>query len=333
MIQRRLFAALIVSSLTICSVVDAQTGPPKKATGADSAAAPTRAVRLTRSAKDESAGGMECFKIETSGAVYYLDKVGAGLSSMLDRDGNDWLGFHPKTGSGAAGEYRGFPNAVFKEAGSYFHPRNNGTDPSITVVEEESPRRVVISATSGNGLWAGRYTFTDKACTFTLTKKPPDHNYWVLYEGTPGGQYDSSDWWMTSQNAEKQKLTTPHDGDIKSPEWIAFGDVRLGRSLVLSHAEDDAAPDCFYQMEGKMTVFGFGRDGMNKHLRSVPRNFSIRFVESTDHAVIGKTLASDRIPSQPTANAQSQVNEADDRGGASVNDSDLDVASTFPADL
>jgi putative heme-binding domain-containing protein len=240
-------------------------------------------LRLVESAKDESAGGIDCFKIETPSANYYLDKVGAGLSSMIDRDGNDWLGFHPKQGSGAAGEYRGFPNAVFKGAGSYFHARNSSTDPCVTIVEEVTSQRIVISALSGNGLWAGRYTFTDTACTFTMTKKPEDHSYWVLYEGTPGGQYDDSDWWMTAADHEKQPLTTTHEGDLAGAEWIAFGDQQSPRMLVLSHAEDDDHPDRFYQMQKMMTVFGFGRDGMKKFLNSVPQSFSIGFVESTVH--------------------------------------------------
>lgn len=240
-------------------------------------------VRLIESARDESAGEIECYKIETPSATYFLDKVGAGLSSMIDRDGNDWLGFHPEKGSGAGGEYRGFPNAVFKEAGSYFHARNAGTDPCVTIVEEVAPQRVVISALSGNGLWAGRYTFTTESCTFTLTKKPAGHNYWILYEGTPGGQYDDSDWWMTAADETKQPLTANHDGDIDRGEWIAFGDRSSPRMLVLSHDKDDEHPDRFYQMQQKMTVFGFGRDGMKKFLDSVPQSFSIGFVESTEH--------------------------------------------------
>lgn len=252
-------------------------------------------VHLVKSTKDKSAAGLDCYKIKTAHAEYYLDKVGAGLSSMIDRDGNDWIGFHPKPGTGAAGEFRGFPNAVFKEAGSYFHPRNAGTDPCVTIVEEESPIRVVISATSSNGLWAGRYTFDALGCTFTLTKKPANHNYWVLYEGTPGGKYDDTDWWMTSANSQQTPLTVPHEGDIASPEWIAFGDQNLDRTLVLHHAEDDAATDRFYQMEKKMTVFGFGREGMKKFLDTVPQNFSIRFIESTSHDVIDKTLSNNRL--------------------------------------
>jgi hypothetical protein len=244
---------------------------------------PASSVRLTESARDESAGGMECYRVDTTTATYFLDKVGAGLSSMIDRDGNDWIGFHPRKGSGAGGEYRGFPNAVFRAAGSYFHPQNAATDPCKTKIEESTAHRIVISAVSDNGLWAGRYTFTAASCTFTMTKKPANHNYWVLYEGTPGGQYDDSDWWMTSASPTRRPLTVKHDGDIADSEWIAFGDPKLNRMLVLSHAEDDQHPDRFYQMQKKMTVFGFGRAGMKKSLDSVPQSFSVGFVESTKH--------------------------------------------------
>ena len=51
--------------------------------------------------------------------------------------------------------------------------------------------------------------------------------------------------------------------------------------LVLSHVEDDEYPDRYYPMQKKMTVFGFGRQGMKKFLDSVPQSFSIGLVEST----------------------------------------------------
>ncbi len=269
-------------------------------------------VRLHLSAVDESAGNLDCYKIETPTATYYLEKVGAGLSSLIDRDGNDWLGFHPKPGSGAGGEYRGFPNAVFREAGSYFHPRNAGTDPCVTTVEEEHPQRVVISAWSHNGKWAGRYEFTPHACIFTMTKMPRDHKYWVLYEGTPGGQYNDDDWWMTSAKPERQSLLANHEGDILGPEWIAFGDKKLNRVLFLSQLNDDPHPDRFYQMQKKMTVFGFGREGMTKFLDSVPRSFAIGLVESTDHDEVGRevvaiTTRKLELNRQPSSNHDSST--------------------------
>jgi hypothetical protein len=79
---------------------------------------------------DNSAGGDPAFIITTPSATYYLEKTGGGLSSMLDRDGIDWLGFHKAPSSGHMGEYRGFPNAVHKQDGNYFHAMNAKTDPS-----------------------------------------------------------------------------------------------------------------------------------------------------------------------------------------------------------
>jgi putative heme-binding domain-containing protein len=249
------------------------------------------AIRFTENASDESAGGLAAYKIETPSGTYFLEKSGAGLSSMLDKEGNDWLGFRPDAGSGAAGEYRGFPNAVHKQEGSYFHPRNQGTDPARTKVEQVSDDLVTITAESSNGLWACRYDFFATHCTFTMTRMPANKKYWALYEGTPGGEYDDHDWWMTSAVRERQPLTENHEGDIPSPEWVAFGDKRLDRSLFLLHHEDDQHADRFYAMQKKMTVFGFGRQGVEKLIDNVPQRFSIGFLETTEHRAIAKEVS------------------------------------------
>ncbi|MHC4699349.1 MAG: FG-GAP repeat domain-containing protein, partial [Planctomycetota bacterium] len=39
--------------------------------------------------------GQESFKIETPEATYYYHKQGAGFASIIDKDGNDWLGYSP----------------------------------------------------------------------------------------------------------------------------------------------------------------------------------------------------------------------------------------------
>ena len=70
------------------------------------------------------AGGLPAYRVVTPVAVYYLEKTGAGLARILDREGRDWLSFDPAPGSRAGGEYRGFPNAVHEPDGNYFHPRN-----------------------------------------------------------------------------------------------------------------------------------------------------------------------------------------------------------------
>lgn len=249
------------------------------------------AIKLEEDAIDESAGNLAAYKVETPLATYYLEKSGGGLSSMLDKDGHDWLGFHPQPGTQAGGEYRGFPNAVHVQPLGYFHPRNDGTGAAKTRVEFKGPDRVTISAESADGKWACRYDFLPARCVFTMTRVPEGGKYWVLYEGTPGGQYDDDDWWMTSAGDQKSPLTTPHEGDIPAPEWIAFGDRRLTRALVLFNHIDDAHPDRFYQMQKKMTVFGFGRQGLTEFLDRAPQQFSIGFVEQGTHAAISAAVA------------------------------------------
>jgi hypothetical protein len=270
-----------LSLLTVC-----QVGEGQRAAAADGR------VTLDENAVDESAGGLACYKITTPVATYFLEKEGAGLSSLVDRDGDDWLGFHPERGSESKGEYRGFPNAVHQQMGNYFHPKNEGTQPSETKVEYKGPERVTISAVASNDAWACRYDFYPTHCTFTMTKMPDGYRFWVLYEGTPGGEYDDGDWWMTSAKPEKTPLTTDHEGDIAGPEWISFGDADGARSLVLFHHHEDEQPDRFYQMRHEMTVFGFGRQGRNKFLDAVPRSVSIGLVESTEHEEVGAAVQS-----------------------------------------
>ena len=244
---------------------------------------PAGKVVLTQDAIDESAGGVPAFKIETPSATYYLDKQGGGLSSLVDRDGKDWLGFHSQPGSGATGEYRGFPNAVFQQDGSFFHALCAQSNKMKTRVERVQEGYVAIVAQTGDGQWKGRYEFFATHCTFTITKMPPGKHYWIMYEGTPGGELNLDDWWMTSATPSPQPMTKRHEGDIPAPEWMAFGDKGAQRSIVLLQHQDDDHPDTFYQMKQSMTVFGFGRKRRDLY-HSVPGlQFSIGLVETSSH--------------------------------------------------
>jgi hypothetical protein len=75
---------------------------------------------------DTSAGNLACYIIKSPVATYYFEKLGAGLSSMIDTKGNDWLSFKPDAGSKEAGEFRGFPNAV----SGFFTPKMRGPAPA-----------------------------------------------------------------------------------------------------------------------------------------------------------------------------------------------------------
>jgi hypothetical protein len=221
--------------------------------------------------------GQASFKITTPSATYFYQKEGMGFSSILDNDGNDWISYQP--GGGADGEYRGIPNMGWE-----FHP--GYTNGGSSWIESQSSTRVVIGSKSSDGKWECRWTFYATYAQMTLTKH--DGSYWFLYEGTPGGgpRIDaSSDWWMMSDGT-KRTCENNQNGDIPGPEWICFGDAGLDRVLLLCHHEDDNHPDKFYQMENKMTVFGFGRSGMTTYMDYAPATFSIALYESTDHGAI-----------------------------------------------
>ncbi|WP_207951747.1 hypothetical protein [Pseudomaricurvus alcaniphilus] len=228
---------------------------------------------------DESAAGLSAYIVSIANATFYLEKEGGGLSSMLDKDGVDWIGFHPEKGSGWKGEYRGFPNAIHKQDGSFFHALNAGTDKSTSVVEIETDKHVRIVFTSGNGQWQGQWDFYPDRCDFTMSRVSPGYKYWVQYEGVPGGEMDKDDFWYNSADDKSRQIEEPFMGDLPAPEWYAFGDAKSSRMFYLLHHQDDEHPDD-YASRPYMTVLGFGRSNKEKYLVT-PQTFSIGFVEST----------------------------------------------------
>ncbi len=247
-------------------------------------------VQLTHGI-DESAGGGSAYIVTTTSATYYLEKEGGGLSSIIDKDGVDWIGFHNEEGTGHKGEYRGFPNAIHRQDGSYFHAMNAGTDPSSSVVDIESEQHVRITFTSDNENWQGQWDFYPDRCDFTMSKISPGYKYWVQYEGVPGGEMDSTDFWYASIDNKKHPIEEAFGGDLPAPEWMAFGDQNSPRMLYVLQHEDDEFPDN-YVSRPYMTVLGFGRQNgekTTKHLTTV-RTFSIGFAESTEYGVIDQVV-------------------------------------------
>lgn len=240
---------------------------------------------------DESAGGVPSYIITTPSATYYLEKEGGGLSSMIDKDDVDWIGFHNEKGSGHKGEYRGFPNAIHRQDGSYFHAMNAGTDPSSSKVEIENEEHVRISFTSENEKWQGQWDFYLDRCDFTMRKVSDGFKYWVQYEGVPGGEMDTNDFWYASADNKLHPIEETFTGDLPAPEWMAFGDQNSPRMLYLLHHEDDEFPDN-YVSRPNMTVLGFGRENKeitSKHLTTV-QTFSIGFIESIEYSKIDKEV-------------------------------------------
>jgi len=245
-------------------------------------------VRLTEGI-DESAGPVPAYIISTPSATYYLEKHGGGLSSMLDKDGADWIGFNNMKGSGHKGEYRGFPNAIHKQDGSYFHAMNAGTDTARGEVLIELENHVRIAFTSENGKWVGQWDFYPTHCNFTMTTVSPGYHYWVQYEGVPGGSMDDTDFWYNSATDIRHPINDSFNGDLPSPEWYAFGDESSPRMIFLLNHDDDTHPDN-YVSRPYMTVLGFGRHEKNKFLNT-PKTFSIGFVESVEYEKVSKEVA------------------------------------------
>lgn len=246
------------------------------------------AVMTLQDGIDVSAGNLSAYVITTPTATYFLEKDGGGLSSMLDKDGIDWLGFNNVKGSGWKGEYRGFPNAIHKQDGNYFHAMNAKTELASSVVKINTDKHIQIEFTSHNKQWKGLWDFYPDRLDFTMSKVSKGYHYWILYEGVPNGQMDKTDFWYSSADKQSHHINESQHGDLPYPEWIAFGDIKATRMLYLLNHNDDNHPDD-YVSRPYMTVFGFGRSGKGKFLNQ-SQTFSIGFIESTQYQNIDKKM-------------------------------------------
>ena len=209
--------------------------------------------------------GQPSFQIETPSATWIYHQQGAGFASLLDPDGADWISYRP--GGRAAGEFRGIPNLIHPGAG--MHP--GGT----LCVSEAVGNRIESSCEDGD--WAAHWDFFEGYARLTVTKAP--RPYWFLYEGTPGGKLDlDHDFWLLSDGT-RGHMEDSFGADLPDPEWIAFGDARSPRVLVIAKEQPDDIDDQFYQMDGEMTVFGFGREHRccGKYLTEAPATFLVFF--------------------------------------------------------
>lgn len=224
--------------------------------------------------------GQESFKIKTPHGDWYYHKEGAGFSSLVDKDGNDWLSYSTETG--AKGEYRGLPNTGHKEG--YMHP---GKEMSTSRIVSQGPLKVTIESESEDGKWAGRWELFPRFSVFTITKV--SHPYWFLYEGTPGGTIEADqDYWVRADGSTG-KLNEPFEGKAMDEDWAYFADHQLKRALFLVNHRNMSEGTTYRLMENAMTVFGFGRIGMKMLMEQVPAKFTVGLAESKDEARV-KTI-------------------------------------------
>lgn len=228
----------------------------------------------------------DSYKITTPAAVYYFHKKGSGFASMIDREGKDWISYHPSGGS--AGNYRGIPNMGVPD----FHP-GPGDANQNSVILHSGPVRTTLLAQTLDGQTACTWDFYSDHATMTVLKKGPEP-YWILYEGTPFGKLDLADDYWGMSNGEQLSVADPWVGELPGPEWVYFGDKKCNRVLYLIQHQDDEALDQFWPMEKNMTVFGFGRQYRccERYMSAVPAKLSIGFAETGQFPAIRRIIDS-----------------------------------------
>lgn len=239
--------------------------------------------------------GQSGFTITGAGGTLFYQRDAGGFSSMDDHDGNDWLGHNAEPGSGSSGEFRGIPNTIYPEG--LFHP---GSHDATSTIEGQGPLKVTLRTTTNDDTWECLWEIYSGHATMTMLAA--GHNYWFLYEGTPGGALEPETDFMIHSDGSETLLSEPWNGDIAGEEWVAFTDPALGRSLFAAHHEDDNLEDLYYPMEGNMTVFGFGRSSspLAGLISDVPHRFSVGLVSTMDHARITTIIRSIMLPPMVT---------------------------------
>ena len=250
-------------------------------------------ITLTDNIKDE---GTWAYQIATPTGTYFLQKPFGALSSFNDVNGNDWIAW--STATGAAGQFRGIPNAGGPTNDGIFHPGlNANTNTSkwemTPTLRGNGPIKVTVhfietKAAMGRSKWEGMFEFYPGYAVFTMLhaaqSEAKDYPYWFLYEGTPGGVLEANSDFVMRPSGVQTVINTAWSGDLPLEEWIYVGDPTAGRSLFLTNGIDDTKIDS-WTLDGakQMTIFGFGRDGGNALLENglLPRKFTFGLMNET----------------------------------------------------
>jgi len=250
---------------------------------------------------DQWVQGQQSYQIVTKDAdgsantAFYYHKIGGGFARVYDRDGNDWVGYQSGAGTKSGGEYRGIPNL-----GKVFHPGYSGSagsnnQGSNSSVLDDGPLKLTYRSISYDGnytaVWAIYPTFAQMTVTIGDGSK-----YWMLYEGTPGGELDYSsapkDYVVLSNNTQLNVDQT-FNADL-SEDWVYVADGSINRSLFVAHSPNDTIVDSFRDQDDfpsngseadAMTVFGFGRDqtkGVTRLLSAENATYTFGLVDNRD---------------------------------------------------
>jgi hypothetical protein len=238
-------------------------------------------VTLTDGIWDEA---QECFKITNASGDMYYQKIGGAFSSWVDKNGNDWVGYNPTYNSEAAGDARGIPNSCYPRG--FFHPGASGDAGSISTITHQGPLKITIHSILTSGFFECQWDIYPEYARLTMLKT--DSAYWILYEGTPGGVMEPEVDFVTRSDGRQTIGSERWLEDIETEEWVYFSDPNVNRSLFLFHEENDHINDQYYAMtsvapplDGKMTVFGFGRHSYFMDLYVTPQHFTYGIVDGT----------------------------------------------------
>ncbi len=221
--------------------------------------------------------GQEAFEIRTPRATYLYQKAGCAFSSVIDRNGKDWIGYRPK--GGPKGSSRGIPNMGYETFG---HP---GYVSGNTVLVRSSETHVVLQSSADDRAWNVEWTLT--ATHASMTARSIATPVWLLYEGTPGGKFNPLAQHLLFSDGTRLNCDSRFRDPVPDPQWVAFCDPKSRRSMALAYEGPDSFVSTYWPMGGKggMTVFGFGRtdnDGFGFHVCTVPFKFSFALVESIE---------------------------------------------------
>ena len=223
--------------------------------------------------------GADSWRIQNAVGRWFFARTGGGFGSLEDNDGNDWINYHPQGGS--AGNYRGLPNLVHPEG--VFHAGSGKTKCTTTILAG-GPLSVSLLAQSDDGRWITRWDIFKRHARCTVLKA--HHAYWFLYEGTPGGKLDLDGNDVVYRDGLKSSAA--RKWERSSHHWVAFGDQKAGRSLLLVHQNPDDHEDSYWPMQGNMTVFGFGRSGLKKFMTAAPNVFHVSLADTTQASELAK---------------------------------------------
>jgi Calx-beta domain len=242
--------------------------------------APTVTPQVTVTQNVTDAAGNAAIKIQTQSATYYLEPADGGLADIIDNSGNDWVSYNNTVG--AAGTYHGVPNGQF-------HPGDGSTETMTATVDSTGPLLATITCSnSGNSI---TYQFYANFVTATVNSEQTPYPF--LYEGTPGGQFNTSDTWAISDGTtgtlandmpEPDSDGNGGTGEIfgagtNDGEWAYFDSASAGKFIYFAHDSGTQEIDSYFDLDDDMTVFGFGRSrisgaGGNYLYTTAPETFT-----------------------------------------------------------